>query len=218
MYGLFIAAVVLIGGGISGAIVVTAGTDAAAPEPIATTTTAIELVPITSVPGTFTSDPRQAPSTVVDGLSAPQMSVLRSQAQETIDAENARLNNPLNVPGCGLAPYANAPSGEVRWWVDLPFPLTTATADSIQRELTVLKGDCLSRPLTGGPIDGSWTNPYSAPGTQGVLGMMALDVDKSDLDAALARVGLGSSTCQREARWALCGITSDEELDRLRGG
>jgi hypothetical protein len=70
--------------------------------------------------------------------------------------------------------------------------------------------------MTGGPINMSWTNPHSAPGTQGVLGMMALDVEKVDLDKALDRLGLGPSSCERDARWSLCGITSDEQLDQLR--
>ncbi|CAB4346707.1 MAG: hypothetical protein F2567_08815 [Actinobacteria bacterium] len=100
VYALFVAAVVLIGGGIAGAIVVTS--DGSSPSQVAvvetsTTTTFVETVPATTepvvseVPGT--QSPQQPPTT----RSAPQALPLPPIPTTTICVPNQSLISKLNV-------------------------------------------------------------------------------------------------------------------------
>lgn len=76
-----------VGGGISGAIVVTAGTDAAAPEPIAPATTAVEPTTTTSAPGTATTaSPAPAPAPSTTAYEPPPVTVTPAQPVQDFTA------------------------------------------------------------------------------------------------------------------------------------
>lgn len=102
MYALFVAAVVLIGGGIGGAIVVTSSDSKPAEvAQVSVDTTVADTTPTqaaagTSAPPASTSQPKQQsvggstnPTITVPGLTAEQAETLRQQIQRQQDAEAA---------------------------------------------------------------------------------------------------------------------------------
>lgn len=241
VYTLFIAAVILIGGGIGGAIVVS---NNYGPDTRHDTEVAQNAVVVTestlsdqgrgpdqvsgwnSVP---TESGSQSVTTVAStpGLTDEQAAWLRSQAQAAIDAENARLNSPTNIPGCGPGPYPNVPyQSSGIFTVDVNFDLSSPreprVADMLVRALGIVMGTCNQYPFTGsaGSLE-LWTNPHGTPGYGlehggSTISMMALGVTKSQLDQALAILGFPPSVCERAGNYP-CGITTDEELTRYRG-
>jgi len=228
VYALFIAAVVLIGGGIGGAIVVTndSGTADVSGTALVETTTTVEVA--TTIVDPPTTEGGTTNSTLYEstpGLTDEQAAWLRDQAQAAIDFENMRLNDPLNIPGCGPRPYPNVPyeSGGT-FMVDVDFDITEGTvADELTRALGIVMGTCNQYAFSGGGAEPRpWVNPNLPPGYGAEQGgsdirMMAIGVTRAQLDQALALMGRSASMCERPASGWYCGVTTDEELVALRG-